>query len=158
MTTEQTAPPADKLDALKQQIPKTAEYYWRLHVRHARFNNLLVALSILLGGAAPFVGQSGHGLAAGIMASVIGSIVAFQKHFRSAERSDLYQLLHIEAKNLRDRLNYKVRTVADFDAIVDALTALRRHAGSKLPEGGALEIAKEIYTELPDDIKTPKSA
>jgi hypothetical protein len=156
--TEQAPPPSDKLDALKEKIPKAAQYYWRLHIRHSRFNNAMVTLSIILGAAAPFVGQAGHGLEAGIMASVIGAIVALQKHFRWAQRSDLYRLLHVEAKNLRDRLNFKVRTVAEFEAIVDALAALRRHAASKLPEGGAPEVAKEIYTELPDKIRNPNDA
>jgi len=83
---------------------------------------------------------------AGVAGVVITVLIGFQNAYNFAERAEFYLLVHEEAKVLRDRVQYKVSTIEDFEKVVDALGQLRVHAAKNLPKGKGMEAAKEIYS------------
>lgn len=137
---------SEKVERLYNQLQAFKLSFWKLYRRSGRISNSLVAASLLLGACVTLAGFLGYAMLAGVAGVVITVLIGFQNAYNFAERAEFYLLVHEEAKVLRDRVQYKVSTIEDFEKVVDALGQLRVHAAKNLPKGKGMEAAKEIYS------------
>jgi hypothetical protein len=138
--------------ALRGQVEKFKDYYWKQHIQNYKINNTLVVAGIILSLAVTAVGFLGYGVLAGIIGLCILACISFQKAFNYGEKAEFYRMIHTEAKILRDRLRYRVYTASDFEAVFDAFASLRKHA-DEIPAGKGMEVVEELYAKQPSDTK-----
>src|SRR5207249_346303 len=102
-----TQPDPGKLDAFRTQLKGFLDYSWRKHRLHFWLNALIVLAGILLGASVILVGALNYGLQAAVLGAVISFLLGVQNAFKFAERANLWEIKHNEAKEIRDRLKYK---------------------------------------------------
>lgn len=148
-------PDLASLEKLKKQMEGFVGWSWGEHHRNNRFATLVVVFGIVLGVAVTAAGFLGYGVAAGLIGLVITLFVGLQNAFNFSEKADFYRIVHVEAKVLRDNAAYKVRSQADLERLVDALSMLRKYAAQNIPKGRGIEVVKEIYSSLPPGTHSP---
>lgn len=112
---------------------------WRHHRRNAWIGNCLTAASLVMGGVGSIAGFLGHPQLAGVLGAAVTILIGFQSSFAFRERARFHLIIHNEAKVLRDRLQYAVKTNDQLEEVVYALGRLRSYEGKELPLGKALE-------------------
>jgi hypothetical protein len=150
-------PDAEKVNKLKHQIHGFLLYSWRLHTRNDRLNTALIVVGLVLGASVTIVGFLGYGFVAGVIGAITTLFIGFQNAFNFAEKAGFYSVIHNEAKTLRDHLNYKVHSTAEFEAVVDALAALRIHLAQNLPKGQGMEEVKKLCATIPPEGQRPRN-
>jgi hypothetical protein len=129
---------------LKKQIVVYIRTYRRFYKLHTYISHGVVAAGLLLGTGVTVAGFADEGRIAGGMGVAITALIGFQSAFSFSEKAAFYHSVHDRAKVLRDRLRYKVDTVADFRAVVDDMESLRMFAVNELPRGVGMKAVENM--------------
>ena len=136
-------PDADKVDTLKTQIAGFLRYSWTKHRLHFWLNVAIVLTGIVLGSSVTLLGALGYSLLAAVFGAAIACLLGIQNAFKFAEKASLWETKHNDAKEVRDRLRYKVYTESDFQLVVDAWLKLKSELLEQMPRTAALEQVKQ---------------
>jgi hypothetical protein len=82
--------------------------------------------------------STGYALAVGLMGAATSCLIGFQNAFKFAESASFWEAKHGQAKDLRDRLRYKVHNEEQFQSVVDAWLSLRKDLLDDMPKAGGL--------------------
>jgi hypothetical protein len=130
-------------DSLEKKIQGFLDHSWSLRRRHFWLNALVVVLGLLLSAGVTLTGALDMTEIAPFMGAAITVLLGIQNAFKFAEKATLWEAKHGEAKDLRDRLNYKARTADDFQSLVDSWLVLRKELTAEMPKVGKLEEANK---------------
>ncbi|MFN6561247.1 MAG: DUF4231 domain-containing protein [Nostoc sp. ChiSLP01] len=124
----------ENYDALKKQTLGFVEYYRKCYSNNRLIHRILVVLGIFLGFSVTVAGLMDQGRLAAILGLVITLFIALQSAFNFEEKYYFYRILHVEAKSLRDRLQYMEKTNrAEFNIIFNSCQKLRRRSANGVP-------------------------
>jgi hypothetical protein len=139
-TVDSSGPPdPERLRAFQTQLDSFLAYSWRKHRLHFFLNSALVIVGLGLGASVILLGALNWGLPAAVVGAVMSVLFGVQGAFRFAERSNLWEVKHNDAKVVRDRVRYLVQTDADFRAVVDSWLTLKKGLLDELPRATGLE-------------------
>jgi len=122
---QQHLPDEQKLSQLKTQIKGSLADTWRKYKLYDRLDIILILLSIILSAGITILGFLGHGTTAGIIGVILTALLSTQKVFNFSDKADFYRRTHMQTKELRDRLTYKVSSESGMQAVVDDFITLR---------------------------------
>jgi hypothetical protein len=83
--------------------------------------------------ALTLLGALGYGYWSAGAGVAITLVVGIQNAFKFGEKAAVWEAMHGEAKDVRDRLNYKVHTEQEFQDIVDQWLRVRRELQAGMP-------------------------
>ena len=118
MKKQQDLPDEQKFNHLKTQIKGSLDDTWKKYKRYDRLDIALILLSIILSASITILGFMGQGTIAGIIGVILAAILTIQKVFNFSDKADFYRRTHMQTKELRDRLTYKVSSESDMQAVV----------------------------------------
>src|SRR5215212_2463250 len=118
-------PDEQKLSHLKSQIRGALDDTWKKYVWHDRLDIIFIILSVILSACITILGFLGQGTMAGIVGVILTTLLSTQKAFNFSDKADFYRRIHMQTKELRDRLMYKVDSESEMQTLVDDFIALR---------------------------------
>jgi hypothetical protein len=127
------------LDKLKAQVQGFLDHSWRKHRLQFRMNVVTVLVILTLGGAVTLLGAFDYGHWSAVVGVAISVVVGIQNAFKFGEKAALWEAMHREAKEVRDRLNYKVRTEEEFQAVLEQWLSVRRALPANMPGVGEVQ-------------------
>jgi hypothetical protein len=136
-------PDADKVDMLKTQVSNFLRYSWRKCCLYFWLNVAIVLTGIVLGSSITLVSAFGYSHLAAVFGAAIACLLSIQGTFKFAENARLWETKHNEAKEVRDRLRYKVDTEDDFQLVVDAWFKLKNELLEQMPRSEDLKPVKQ---------------
>jgi len=142
-----------RIDDAKIQI----ETFSRLHKKRYGWNNALsitlVVLGIIVALGITAAGFFNYGVLAGILGLIVVLFISLQNAFSISEKAEFQTVVFTEADNLIQLLEFRVRTQAQFDSVLDSYMTLTKHAAANLPRGKGMQIVKERYGKGPEGLR-----
>jgi hypothetical protein len=129
----------EKLSRLQKQIQSSLKDSWKKYSFNNNLDVILTILYITLGTAITVLSFSGQATIAGVIGAILTALLSLQKVFNLSEKANFYRGLHMQTKELRDKLTYKVSTEEDLQAIVDSFIAMRNDRILKNPRRRSLD-------------------
>ena len=124
----------NKLNYLRdEQIQGFLDYSWGMRNVNLWLNASFVIVGLLLAGAVTVSGLIGQPPLPGILGAAVTVILGIQAAFRFAQKANLWEMKHGEAKVIRDRLRYQVNNEADFCNAVEHWISFREGLLQSLP-------------------------
>ena len=133
------APDADRLRGFQTQLDSFLAYSWRKHRLHFWLNAVVVVTGLMLGASVILLGALNWGLLAAVLGAVMSVLFGMQGAFKFAERANLWEIKHNDAKNVRDRVRYLVRSDAELREIIGDWLALKKGLVDEMPRVTGLE-------------------
>ncbi len=115
----------EKLSRLQKQIQSSLDDTWKKYLFNNNLDIFFTILYIMLGTAVTILSFFGQGTIAGIIGAILTALLSLQKVFNLNEKASFYRGFHMQTKELRDKLTYKVSTEEELQVIVDSFIALR---------------------------------
>ncbi len=132
-------PDEQKLDHLKTQIKSSLDDTWRKHLRYNQLDISFILVSIVLSTSIIILGLVYQEIVIGIVGAILTALLSTQKVFNFSDKAEFYRRIHMQTKELRDRLTYKVSSESDMQEVVDDFIALRNDRSYKNPRRKVLE-------------------
>jgi hypothetical protein len=129
----------EKFGRLQKQIQSSLNDTWKKYSFNNNLDVLLTILYITLSTAVTILSFSEQATIAGIIGAILTALLSLQKVFNLSEKASFYRGFHIQTKELRDKLTYKVSTEEELQAIVDSFIAMRNDRILKNPRRGNLD-------------------
>jgi hypothetical protein len=128
-----------KTAGLQDKIKRFLDYSWRMHRLYSWLNFVIVLLGVGLGASITLVGGAFHsGTGAAVLGALTSVLLGVQNLFQFAEKSNVWQIKHNDAKAIRDCLQFKTNSEAEFQAQVDAWLALKKGLLDDMPRAEGL--------------------
>jgi hypothetical protein len=121
------------LERFEKQLESFLKYSWKKHKRHFYWSTATAIAGIVLGSAVVITGALNLGFWAAVLGAAVSVLLGIQNHFKFAERANLWEVKHNDAKGVRDRLRYKVRTDEAFQLLIDDWLALKKGLLDDMP-------------------------
>ena len=129
-------------EQFKCQLQSYILHYWKLHKKYSILNMSLIIAGLLVGAGITVTGFMQLDIWPGLLGALITLIIGLQNAFDLSGKALFLNVIHDEAKVLRDRLRYKVKTQEEFEAVIDEFSLLRIYAVKKLPLGSGMGVVK----------------
>jgi hypothetical protein len=129
----------EKLNLLKNQVKGSLEDTWKKYTINNNLDTFLTISYIMLSTAVTILGFFGQATIAGIVGAILTLLLSFRKVFNFSEKASFCRGFHIQTKELRDKLTFKVSTEEELLAIVDSFIAMRNERILKNPMRGSLD-------------------
>lgn len=138
---------SQKYEDFSVQIKAYISTYWKLYIRYSYINTGLILCGLLISAGVTITGFMELEKWPGILGVLISLLLGIQNAFNYGGRAAFLHVVHDEAKVLRDRLKYKVRTKEEFEDVIDAFIVLRMNAVNNLPRGEGMNAVKDSTIE-----------
>jgi hypothetical protein len=129
----------EKFSRLQKQIQNSLNDTWKKYSFNNNLDALLTISYIMLSTSVTILSFSGQATIAGIIGAILTALLSLQKVFNLSEKASFYRGFHIQTKELRDKLTYKVSTEEELQAIVDSFIAMRNERVFQNPRRGNLD-------------------
>jgi hypothetical protein len=129
----------EKFSRLQKQIQNSLNDTWEKYSFNNNLDALLTISYIMLSTSVTILSFSGQATIAGIIGAILTALLSLQKVFNLSEKASFYRGFHIQTKELRDKLTYKVSTEEELQAIVDSFIAMRNERVFQNPRRGNLD-------------------
>jgi hypothetical protein len=130
----------EKLHFLRdKQIQNFLEYSWGRRTLYVWFNSVLVIFGLAFGAIVTVTGSMNIDVLPGIFGALTTFVLGIQGAFQFPRVATVWEQKHNEAKGLRDKLVYQVKTEEQLNDIVNNWISLREGLVSSLPAYKGLE-------------------
>ena len=134
----------EKFLQLREQIKSSLNDTWRKYKVNDQLDRALTLFAIILSTLVTILAFEEKGTdasisIAGIVGAILTSVLNLQKVFSLNGKANFYRRIHIETKELRDKLKYKVNSEEELQEIVDAFIYLRNERISANPRRQSLD-------------------
>ncbi|GKQ99781.1 hypothetical protein [Aeromonas hydrophila] len=133
----------EKRKDLEGHIVGYMNFKWKLYSRNYWLNCFLVVFAILTSVSVTLVGLLGLEKYSPYIGIVLTVTISMQTAFNFSERADFYLNIHTQAKSLRDRIKFNVKTEKELENVVDILSQLRMKASSEIPKGKGMKVVSD---------------
>lgn len=125
----------EKTAKLIAQINRHLDFLWKMYEKNNKRSACLIIINLLLSLAVTAAGFMKQPELAGFLGLGTTFFIALHKAFSFSEKARIFYSSHSQAKVIRDKLNYKVHNLTDFERFFDEFTALRTSSTENLPTG-----------------------
>jgi hypothetical protein len=139
MNRSPTAATVGMMESLSEEIQDFAREVKTAHLRYRLANLLLITGSILVGGGVTVASIFKQSIVAAILGVFVSVFVALHSALSVSAKSDFYQLIAAEARNLLTDLKYTHVTEKKRAGLLEELKTLRTRAIKELPRSEQLE-------------------
>lgn len=127
-------------EALRKQVDSFQAFQWRKHRNASFFSIGMTTLGVILSGSVTTAAFLGHSTIAGILGILMTLLIGLHEAFNFSERASFFAGIHSEAKTVRDRLRYRIKSESDFIEAFDAFQELRLKSSQLAPKGKGLAV------------------
>ena len=124
----------DRKIELKDDIGRSLKDTYKKYSRNNDSDIVLTLLGISLSTAVTILAFWEDATLAGILGAISASVLTIQKVFNFGEKAQFYRRIHMQTKELRDRVTYKVTSVEELQEVVDTFIEIRNNRISNNPK------------------------
>jgi len=138
--TEQVVQHAENL---MKQVDSFQAFHWKKHDNASWLSIFSTFSGVALSGSVTAAAFLGYSTIAGMLGIAMTLLIGLHEAFNFSERASFYAGIHSEAKTIRDRLRYRVRTEQEFIQAFDDFQSLRQKSAQQVPKGKGLAVANK---------------
>ncbi|MCO7515682.1 hypothetical protein NJF44_10840 [Pseudomonas guariconensis] len=120
-------------EALSKQVDSFQAFQWKKHRNASILSILFTTLGVCLSGAVTAAAFLEYSTVAGVLGIGVTLLIGLHEAFNFSERAAFFASIHSEAKAVRDRLRYRVKSESDFNEVFDEFQALRLKSAQQAP-------------------------